>query len=317
MRDPNALRGIVITAAGPHWVVQTNDTFVLCGVSGTVFVPHTSTMIAIGDVVWVVWIDPDSTSVSEQHTTTQPMANIIEVQERTTLLSRKAAGRARKEQVVVANVTQLCIVMAAESPMYNKRLIDRYLIAADKGDLAPMIVINKLDLLPTELHEVLMEDIAVYRNHLQIPVFAVSVLLGHGLEPLRNQLRNHATLLSGPSGVGKSSLINVLTDNRLRVGEISEKMNKGTHTTTASLWLPLNEGGAIVDSPGIREFACWELTRDELPWYFGEFVPFIDNCKFPSCTHTHEPNCGVKDAVDSQQISEERYISYLHILSTI
>lgn len=303
-----AILGTVITAAGPSWIVSlppANEMYT-CTVSGTVDCPHADTIVAIGDNVWIT-VDPDRTS----------SGTIVKVEERRTVLSRKAAGRVQREQVFVANVDQLCIVMAAALPMYNKRLIDRYLIAADKGDLCPIICINKMDLFPdAEDRADIQADFTAYA-HLGIPCHFVSVNDGTGLDALRRDLADASTLFSGPSGVGKSSLINCLTRSRQVVGQISDKFLTGKHTTSASILIPLDGGGAIVDSPGIRELALWELGVDELPFYFEEFTPFASQCKYPSCSHTHEPGCAVKAAVENHEIDEERYISYLNILESI
>lgn len=299
-----ALPGTVLTAVGPQWICQSDEGgFVVSTVSGTVDCPHTSTIVTVGDRVWIV---PDD------HPTPQGDAagTIVRVNERRTLLSRKAPGRARREQVVVANVDQLAIVVAAAQPAYHKRLIDRYLIAADKGDLRPLIVVNKVDLIPDEYTDDLHEDFEAYRR-IGVPVLFVCAISGLGCGELRAELGQASTLFSGPSGVGKSSLINRLTDVRQEVGAISDKYEKGRHTTTAALRIPLEGGGSIVDSPGIREFAIWELSVDELPYYFDEFTPFAEACRFAPCSHTHEPGCAVKEAVDDGLVDEERYISYL------
>lgn len=294
----------VLTAVGPQWVCQTDDgLFCVATVSGTVDCPHTSTIVTVGDRVWIVLDD---------HPTPQGDASgtIVKVGERRTLLSRKAPGRARREQVVVANVDQLAIMVAAAQPNYHKRLIDRYLIAADKGDLRPLIVVNKVDLIPDEYTDDLHEDFEAYRR-IGVPVLFVCAISGLGCGELRAELGVASTLFSGPSGVGKSSLINRLTDVRQEVGAISDKYEKGRHTTTAAIRIPMDGGGSIVDSPGIREFAIWELSVDELPYYFEEFTPFAEHCRFAPCSHTHEPGCAVKEAVDGGLIDEERYISYL------
>jgi ribosome biogenesis GTPase len=304
-----AQEGTVITSVGPRWIVDAGGQLYVSTVSGTVDSPHTGTIVTVGDVVWIV---PDPSGTIEG----DPSASIVKVAERHTLLSRKAAGRVQREQVVVANVDQLCLVMAAALPDYNKRLIDRYLIAADKGELEPLLCINKIDLIPDEYRVDFHEDLAVYAD-LGLPVVFVSATTGEGMQQLSQRLAGRATLMSGPSGVGKSSLINLLCPVRQAVGAISEKYEKGRHTTTATIMLPLVGGGTIVDSPGIREFAIWDLSREELPFYFDEFQRFSGDCHFAPCTHTHEPQCAVKDAVERGEIDEERYVSYLNILDTI
>jgi len=306
--DHKGLRGIVATPVGPHWIVAVDQEFWMCAVSGIVDVPHASTMIAVGDVVW---IEPDGGRTEQGDLS----AMIVKVEPRSTVLSRKAAGKSHKEQVLVANVDQLCLVMAAALPNYNKRLIDRYLIAADKGDLVPFIVINKFDLIDEQYHQDFYDDLAVYIEQLALPVIFTSSRSGLGLHELTEKLAGCSTLMAGPSGVGKSSLINRFTDARQRVGAISEKYEKGTHTTTASLVIPLPGGGIVVDSPGIREFGIFELDAAELPFYFEEFAEFAGSCKYMPCSHTHEPNCAVKAAVEARRIDEERYVSYLNLLS--
>ncbi|MFN9150059.1 MAG: ribosome small subunit-dependent GTPase A [Bacteroidota bacterium] len=277
-----ALQGTVMRPLGPHWMVASHDGIWDCAVSGVVDVPHTSNLVAVGDTVWIL---PDNIQEST--------ATIVKVEERTTVLSRKAAGRSRREQVMVANAEQLCIVVAAAQPDYKKRLIDRYLIAADKGELAPMIVVNKIDLIPDEYRPDFVDDLRVYSDELGIPVMFTSTTTGEGISELEQHLQAHVSLLAGPSGVGKSSIINLISDIPQAVGEISRKYDKGRHTTTAAIVIPLRSGGTVIDTPGIREFAHWELGLDELPFYFEEFAPFAENCKFSSCSHTHEPGCAV------------------------
>ncbi|MFN5875681.1 MAG: ribosome small subunit-dependent GTPase A, partial [Ignavibacteria bacterium] len=226
-----ALQGTVMRPLGPRWMVATPNAIWDCAVSGIVDVPHTSSLVAVGDTVWVL---PDA---SQDGT-----ASIIKVEERTTVLSRKAAGRGKREQVLVSNAEQLCIVVAAAQPDYKKRLIDRYLIAADKGDLAPMIVVNKIDLIPDEYREDFVDDLRVYSDELGIPVMFTSTATGEGIAELEQELLAHVSLLAGPSGVGKSSIINLISNIPQAVGEISRKYDKGRHTTTAAIVIPLRNG---------------------------------------------------------------------------
>jgi len=320
----NALRGDVLQPVGPAWIVQVeggDGTLIVATVSGTVDSPEADTIVTVGDVVWVVESESGEQRAESGEGDVRT-GMIVKVEDRSSVLSRKMAGRQKKQQVVVANVDQLAIVMAAREPKYNKRLIDRYLIAADKGELSPLIIINKVDLVAEDDLDELEEDFYAYEHDLKIPVFFTSTGADDGqadeqgagpfgLEELEKALIGKRTLLHGPSGVGKSSLINLLSEADQQVGAISTYFMKGKHTTTAARIVALRAGGSLVDSPGIREFAIWELDLEELPFYFEEFVPFMHECKFTPCTHTHEPGCAVKDALEEGKIDPERYLSYL------
>lgn len=303
-----AIEGVVMSAAGPNWLVApssepSTDLLYTCTVGGTLQAVANRTLVAVGDRVWVEAGTPPDASLR--------VGTIVGVAERTTILSRKAAGRVRREQVLVANVEQLAIVVAAAQPDYHRRLIDRYLIAADKGDLTPIIIVNKLDLVGGELLRVILEDLHVYSETLNLNVFFVSTVSRQGIPELQQHLKGKSTLLAGQSGVGKTSVINILTQRDLKIGSISRVDNKGRHTTTGAVLLPLPEGGTVVDSPGIREFSIWELDADELPYYFDEFSPYAEHCRFTPCTHTHEPGCAVKQAVEDGLVEEGRYLSYV------
>jgi len=326
-----ALQGSVITSVGTHWIIAVVDTWYICVVSGTLDAPHTGTLVAVGDVVWIVpaeqpfreslspgmrLIPGDNDSRNEQNDP-DPTGTIVRVEERVTLLSRKAAGRVQREQVLVANVDQLAVVVSFVEPSYHRRLIDRYLIAADKGDLKPIIVLNKVELIPREFVHDIVDDFEPYSKGLGIDVHFVSAATGGGLDTLRKALAGRSTLFSGPSGVGKSTILNCLTDGQLRVGEVSKKFDRGRHTTTAAVAIPLDETSSVVDSPGLREFSIWELDIDELQWYFEEFASFIPQCHYTPCTHTHEPGCAVKGAVDKGLVDEQRYNSYVILRSEL
>ncbi|GMV53860.1 MAG: ribosome small subunit-dependent GTPase A [Chlorobi bacterium OLB6] len=316
-----ARRGTVLTALGPHWLVAPEITdhgldavsLMVCSVSGTVDAQGGTTLVAVGDVVWFV----SSGSAMEVGGQEYAEGTIEKVETRRTLLSRKAAGRVQREQVLAANIDRLGIVIAAANPDYHRGLIDRYLIAADKGDLEPFIIVNKMDLVSGELETLIAEDLEVYTKALRRKVFFVSTVSGFGIDLLTEFLNGATTLLAGQSGVGKSSLINHITQNHLRVGSISQATGKGRHTTTSALLVPLPRGGFVIDSPGTREFSIWELDLQEIMYYFEEFDDYSPNCKFSTCTHTHEPGCAVKDAVDKGAINAGRYFSYLALRAEI
>lgn len=305
-----AERGRVVAVSSRTWIIQPDEggDTVECIVAGAVNARNPdSSLVAVGDFVRFL---KDATQVEQRI-----LGMITEVEERKTKLARKPAGKkVVQEQVLVSNVDQLVILMSAADPFYNKRLIDRYLIVADKGELEPVICINKTDLMDEDF---IREDLAAYEK-LDIPILLISALKTKGLNPLKEILKDRTTVFSGPSGAGKSTVTNALLGNEAQAtGGISRQTSKGTHTTTNAQMFPLPGGGYIVDTPGIRELAAWQLDADELPFYFHEFDAYMHQCKFAPCTHTHEPGCAVKEAVENEEIDAERYQSYLQILESL
>jgi ribosome biogenesis GTPase len=214
----------------------------------------------------------------------------------------------RREHVLVANVDQLVIVMSLVQPDLKPHLIDRYLASAHLGGLAPIICLNKADLVePWRLQSL----VGAYCQ-LGIPTLLTSAKTGEGIDRLRELLRDRATVFSGQSGVGKSSLLNaVQPDLALRVRTVSEVNQKGRHTTTTAELIKLATGGWVVDTPGVRQLQLWDIIPEEVEGFFPEFRPYVALCAFPDCTHTHEERCAVKRSVDRRQISVRRYHSYI------
>jgi ribosome biogenesis GTPase len=218
------------------------------------------------------------------------------------------------EQVIAANVDQMVIVVSVAHPKFKQHLIDRFTVAAIKGGLKPAIVINKIDL----SHKVDLRRIGEIYRGLEMPVVRSSCTDGRGIEDLRLVLKDHESILVGHSGVGKSTLLNrVKPGLDLRTREVSEATNKGTHATTAIELYPLDFGGYVVDTPGLKVLGLWDLDQDELETLFPEFKPYLGQCKFARCSHTHEPECAIKQAVTEHEIYSERYESYARILSDI
>jgi len=214
----------------------------------------------------------------------------------------------QREHVLVANVDQVAIVVSLVEPALKPHLIDRYLVLAQQGGLRPLVLLNKADLAdPVELQPL----IGAYAQ-LGITVMLTSATTGMGVARLRQELRGRATVFSGQSGVGKSSLLNAIEPGLgLAVKAVSDVNNKGRHTTTYAQLLKLASGGWVVDTPGVRQLQLWDVRPEEVEGYFIEFRPFIPLCDFPDCTHTHETGCAVKDAVERRMISDRRYRSYL------
>lgn len=233
---------------------------------------------------------------------------IIErVEPRHGLLSRTSRGR---QHVLVANVDQIIIVASTAEPRIKPNLIDRYLLTAEKTQICPLVCINKVDLVePADL----MPLAGVY-GQLGYQVLMVSATTGQNIDQLRNLVAGRDSVLTGQSGVGKSSLLNAIEPGLgLRVQTVSNESKKGRHTTTTAELFPLAAGGHVIDTPGIRQFQLWDIIPEEVAGYFRELRPYVSQCRFPDCTHTHEDFCAVKDAVADGRIDTRRYESYTQI----
>jgi ribosome biogenesis GTPase len=248
-----------------------------------------------------------SVEQSEDSTIPPPLPEgIIErIEPRHSVLSRTVRG---KQHVIVANVDQMIIVASAAEPRLKPGLIDRFLISAEKTKLRPIICINKIDLVePADLQPL----VGVF-SRMGYLVLLVSARAGHGIAQLRRELNGRSTVVAGQSGVGKTSLLNAIEPELdLRVAAVSEETQKGKHTTTAARLMRLSGStGYVVDTPGIRQFQLWDVIPAEVAGYFRDLRPFANRCKFPNCTHRHEANCAVKDAVADGWLDARRYESY-------
>ncbi|HXG11568.1 MAG TPA: ribosome small subunit-dependent GTPase A [Gemmataceae bacterium] len=249
-------------------------------------------IVATGDHVWI------RPALGDE--------GVIErIEPRHGVLARWSRGR---EQVIVANVDQVVIVVSLVEPELKPHLIDRYLASAEQGGIAPIICLNKADLVPPEPYQPL---IGLY-SQLGIPTLLTSAATGLGIDRLRERLLGRQTVFTGQSGVGKSSLLNAIQPGLgLRVREVSAATHKGRHTTTTAELIRLESGGWVVDTPGIRQFQLWDILPEEIEGFFAEFRPFVPLCAYPDCTHTHEDRCAIKRAVKRRLISASRYLSYL------
>lgn len=235
------------------------------------------------------------------------------VAERETELARAApAGSGRRAKVLAANVAQILAVFAVAQPRPRLRMLDRFLVLAESNELDAVVVANKMDLAAAEA----MEPFRTYEA-IGYPVLYTSTVTGEGVEALRDRLCGRVSALAGPSGVGKSSLLNAIDPGlQLRTASVSEAVGKGRHTTVSARLIPLGCGGYVADTPGLREVGLWGVDPQELDLHFPEFRAHVDGCRFGrSCSHTHEPDCAVRDAVARGEIIEARFESYAALLA--
>jgi len=293
-------RGIVVKMSSGLCQVASEGQSFICSVRGslTAYDSGYTNVVAVGDEVLFSTVDS--------------ARGIIErVQPRRTCLSRPDTFYRHLRQVIVANVDQLLIVSSLGEPAIWFELVDRYLTAAAHHGLKPIICLNKIDL---------ASDEEGYRRPLQpYPALGYELLFtsaatGQGVEELRATLRDRGTVLAGLSGVGKSSLLNqVQPELQLKTGLVSDRHHEGRHTTVQVSLLPLDMGGYVVDTPGIREFGLWDVPPEELAAYFPEISARAAGCRYPGCSHIHEPGCAVRAAVRRGDIATSRYDSYVKI----
>jgi len=299
--------GTVYKHTGSHYLVKNPASGVLfdCTVRGKMRLHDKTTTnpIAAGDTV----------DVEEAAATT---GVITRVHERKNYIIRRSTNLSKQAHVIAANVDCAFLVATMDFPATRLEFVDRFLVTCEAYKVPAKIVVNKMDLCDEELLQELTRFKAIYRSA-GYDVLEASARTGQGVEALRRETENKLCLFSGASGVGKSSLINAIDSAlQLRTGEISDYHQKGMHTTTFYEIVDTVHGGHIIDSPGIKGFGLVDVEKEELYHFFPELFRAATQCKFNMCTHTHEPGCAVKQAVEEGAISEERYESYLKMLES-
>lgn len=298
------MQGLVIKNTGSWYTVKTAEGSVVeCKIKGNFRLKgiRSTNPVAVGDHVEI--------ELNSQNT-----AFITAIGDRKNYIIRKSQNLSKQSHIIAANVDQAFLVVTVERPQTSTTFIDRFLATAEAYSVPVVLVFNKTDLLDDSLmrYQRMMTDLYETVGYKCV---AVSAETGEGMDELMTMLRDRITLLSGHSGVGKSTMINrLLPGVNLRTAEISDAHNTGMHTTTFSEMLPLPGGGYIIDTPGIKGFGTFDMEPEELTSYFKEIFRFSKDCRFSNCTHTHEPGCAVLKAVEDHYIAASRYQSYLSML---
>lgn len=296
---PSSPKGRVISVRSEGILVEHEDKGILCELKGSLKKGRSKqkNLVCVGDFVF---FDPEKKIIEK-------------VEPRTTILSRADHLRQRKEQLIAANIDQVLICVSVAFPHIKPNLIDRYLAACSRQGMGAVLVINKIDI-PHQEH--IDELVEVYKA-LGIPVVKISTVTNYGLDELKEIMKGHTNVFTGQSGVGKTSIINKIVQGNYRVKEVMAKTEKGAHTTTASLLIPLKSGGYCIDTPGIKSFGLFGLEKKEIEPLFKEIHKAGKKCAFSPCSHSHEPDCAVKKAVEKGKIAWTRYNSYLSLIEGV
>ena len=296
-------KGVVVKSTGSWYSVRLeNGELAECRIRGRFRIEgiRTTNPVAVGDVVRV-----EESSDGHVITGIEPRKNYI---------IRKSTNLSKESHIIASNVDQALLVVTVNHPVTSTVFIDRFLASAEAYNIPTVLVFNKVDLYDEEDCAMLGGLMAIYRKIGYI-CYGVSAVTGENVEVVRELLKDKITVLSGLSGVGKSSLVNRIEPGlNLKIASISDIHDSGKHTTTFAEMLPLSEGGYIVDTPGIRSFGTIDMKKEEISHFFREIFAKSTECRFYNCTHIHEPGCAVMQAVEEDEISESRYASYLSMM---
>ena len=297
------MRGLVIKNTGSWYTVLTDDGQLIdCKIKGNFRLKgiRSTNPVAVGDRVEIV---PNN----------EGTAFITEIEDRRNYIIRKSINLSKQSHIIAANVDQAILVVTVVNPQTSTTFIDRFLASAEAYRVPVILAFNKTDLLDDDMRRYQEAMVNLYKT-IGYECYQISAGTGEGVDALHSQLKGKITLLSGNSGVGKSTLINRLVpDANLRTSEVSDAHNTGQHTTTFSEMIRI-EDGWLIDTPGIKGFGTFDIEPEELTSYFKEIFHFSQDCRFSNCTHTHEPGCAVLKALEDHYIAQSRYQSYLSML---
>ncbi len=306
------LEGVIIKNTGSWYVVRTDDDRLFsCKVRGNFRLRglRTTNPVAVGDRVSIV-----QSSEFRVQSSCSGVGLITDILDRRNYIIRRASNLSKQSHILAANVDQVLLLVTIAHPVVSTTFIDRFLAVAEAYRVPVILLFNKTDLYSEAENQQMQSLITLYRS-LHYQCLPCSVLRGEGLDELKDMLRDRVTLLSGNSGVGKSTLLNYLIPGLdVRTEAISESHDSGQHTTTFSEMFRLPTGGDVIDTPGIKGFGTFDIEREELSHYFREIFQIGQECRFQDCTHTHEPGCAVRQALDEGRISPSRFTSYLSML---
>ncbi|MCK9159555.1 MAG: ribosome small subunit-dependent GTPase A [Bacteroidaceae bacterium] len=299
------MQGLVVKNTGSWYQVRTDDDKLIeCKIKGNFRLKgiRSTNPVVIGDRVQII-------------TNTEGTAFINEIKDRKNYIIRRAPNLSKLSHILAANIDQVLLLFTINHPETSTLFIDRFLASAEAYSVPVRLIFNKMDLYKEdELHYA--DSLIRLYTQIGYRCYKVSLKKGEGIEDIKSELKDKITLLSGHSGVGKSTLINYIQPNlNLPTGEISSSHDKGKHTTTFSQMFPLeNSNGYIIDTPGIKGFGVIDMEINEISHYFPEIFKTSSQCRFGNCTHRQEPGCAVRKAVEDHFISESRYASYLNLL---
>lgn len=298
------MHGLIIKNTGSWYTVKTDDgRIVECKVKGNFRLKgiRSTSPVAVGDYVDII-MNAEGTAL------------ISTIDDRKNYIIRKASNLSKQSQIIAANLDQALLIITIKQPETSTTFIDRFLAGAEAYRVPVVLVFNKTDLLNDDERHYQQQMVELYET-IGYPCIEISAETGMGINQLQTFLKQKVTLVSGNSGVGKSTLINAIIPHAdQRTAEISNAHGTGMHTTTFSEMIELAEGGYLIDTPGIKGFGTFDIEPEELTSYFKEIFEFSKDCKFNNCTHTHEPGCAVLQAVENHYISASRYQSYLNML---